>query len=526
MKSLLLPPLNLVGKLFIASLVFRTGNEIGNGVKPVQPLVAPTFESAPTTPRAKPVPPAALRFRGRMHALLLGSLTCALCCSTVSAADYQAGVARRLITPPLPFWMSGYAARTNPATRVRTDLWAKALALQDDQGNRAVFITTDLIGLPREVSEEVATRLHQSHHLPRANLLLNSSHTHCGPVVGSNLRVMFDFDAAEKDRALKYTGRLADDLTAIATEALARLAPARLAFGRDTTDFAMNRRAPAAGGAFRLGENPAGPVDHGVPVLRVSAPDGQLRAVLFGYACHNTTLALPAEIDGDYAGAAQRTLEKAHPGVTALFLMLCGGDQNPRPRGTVELAEQHGCSLAAAVERALAADLKPVRPPIRAAWETLHLDFAPHTRETFETELKSDHVFKQRRARLMLEAYDRGAPVRQTPFPVQVVRLGNDLTWLALGGEVVVDYAHRARREFPDEDLVVAGYCNDVMCYIPSLRVLREGSYESVDSMIYYAQPGPLAENVEETVFRGIRAAMSRAGARAGAENRPAPAPQ
>jgi hypothetical protein len=60
---------------------------------------------------------------------------------------------------------------------------------------------------------------------------------------------------------------------------------------------------------------------------------------------------------------------------------------------------------------------------------------------------------------------------------------------------------------------VVAGYCNDVACYIPSLRVLREGGYEPVDSMIYYAQPGPLAENVEDRVFDAIRKVMNRVGA-------------
>ena len=87
---------------------------------------------------------------------------------------------------------------------------------------------------------------------------------------------------------------------------------------------------------------------------------------------------------------------------------------------------------------------------------------------------------------------------------MQVVRFGPDLTLLALAGEVVVDYALRSKREFPDENLVVAGYCHDVMCYIPSRRVLREGGYEAVESMIYYGQPGPFAESVEEDIFHAI----------------------
>ncbi|MCB1125546.1 MAG: hypothetical protein KDM81_03550, partial [Verrucomicrobiae bacterium] len=105
---------------------------------------------------------------------------------------------------------------------------------------------------------------------------------------------------------------------------------------------------------------------------------------------------------------------------------------------------------------------------------------------------------------MMLDAYDRGEPVQQLDYPVQAVRLGPDFTLLALAGEVVVDYALRAKREFRGEgNLVVAGYCNDVACYISTARVIREGGYEPVSSMIYYGKPGPLADTAEETIMVG-----------------------
>jgi hypothetical protein len=432
--------------------------------------------------------------------------------AAVNAADFKVGVGRLIITPPLPFWLSGYAARTNPAPTVRSELWAKALAIQDSTGARAVLVTPDLIGLPADVSEAVAERLKRDANLPRAALVLNSSHTHSGPAIWPNLRVMFDFTPDEAERVKRYAQKLTDDLVGVARQALRDLQPATLAFGRGTAGFAINRRQPVSTGV-RIGVNTNGPVDHSVPVLRVTAPDGTLRAVLFAYACHNTTLGGDFyQVDGDYAGAAQRELEKAHPGVTALFMMLCGGDQNPNPRGKVEHVEQYGRELASAVEQVLKGNLAPVRPPIRAAHQVIPLDFAPHTREQFEAELKDASVFKQRRARLMLEAYDHGQPIRQLAYPVQAIRFNTDLTLLALGGEVVVDYSIRARRDFPGENLVVAGYCNEVACYIPSLRVLREGGYEPVDSMIYYAQPGPFAEDVENLIFEAIRKVMSQVG--------------
>ena len=95
------------------------------------------------------------------------------------------------------------------------------------------------------------------------------------------------------------------------------------------------------------------------------------------------------------------------------------------------------------------------------------------------------------------------SPVWQVAVPVQVVGLGEKLALVALGGEVVVDYSLRLKREYPQFDLIVAGYTNDVMCYIPSRRVLGmvgHYGYEIVESMIYYEQPGPFAESVEECV--------------------------
>ena len=74
-----------------------------------------------------------------------------------------------------------------------------------------------------------------------------------------------------------------------------------------------------------------------------------------------------------------------------------------------------------------------------------------------------------------------------------------------------------AKREFrprsgKGEDLIVAGYSNDVMCYIPSLRVLKEGGYEAVDSLVYDGMPGPFDERVEETIFAAMRKAMAAVG--------------
>jgi hypothetical protein len=438
-----------------------------------------------------------------------------LCGQLVAAAEFRAGVARVDITPMGPIWMSGYADRTHPSTGVLHPLWAKALAIQDKKGGRVVIVTTDLIGLPRAITDLVAARILREYDVQRSGLLFNSSHTHTGPVVSPTLPSMFGLTPEDRQVTEDYGRKLAEDLFTVIGAALGRMAPVDISYGVGQAHFTVNRREPTPQG-MRIGVNTSGPVDTMVPVLRVASTDGTLLAVLFGYACHNTTLTGQFyELSGDYAGFAQIDIEQAHPGAMAMFLMLCGGDQNPNPRSKLELARQHGRTLADEVARVLSTRLTAVKSPIRAEFQNIDLEFAFHTRETFERELTDANASKVRRARLMLKAYDNRQPIRQTAYPIQAIRFDSALTILALGGEVVVDYALRAKREYPG-NLMVAGYSNDVMSYIPSQRVLHEGGYEAVDSMIYYGQPGPYADDVEERIFDGVHRVMKAVGLKSG----------
>jgi len=248
--------------------------------------------------------------------------------------------------------------------------------------------------------------------------------------------------------------------------------------------------------------------------LSITSPEGKLRAVLFGYTCHNTTISSDFyRFNGDYAGFAQLEIEKALPGTTAMFIALCGADQNPHPRGTVEWAAQHGAELAREVQRVLAESMSPVQPRIRSAYEDVQLDFVHQDRSVFEHELKSENQYLKRRAEIVVAAMDAGRPIRQVAMPVQVIGFSEKLAIVALSGEVVVDYALRLKHEYPANDLIVAGYSNSVPCYIPSQRVLQEGGYEPVDSMIYYGQPGPLTEKVEETVMDACNRLLAKIAA-------------
>jgi hypothetical protein len=358
----------------------------------------------------------------------------------------------------------------------------------------------------------VAARVISRYGIDRSQLLLNSSHTHSGPVIWPALSIIFDLSPADQKAASLYTRKLADNIVEVIDMAMSSLAPMQLSCGRGSAGFAVNRRQQTEKGVV-IGINPGGPVDHDVPVLKVAEPGGRLVAVLFGYTCHNTT-SRSYLVNGDYAGFAQIELEKMNPGIIAMFMAGCGADQNPDPRGTVELAAGHGKTLADAVQAALAGEMKPVRPPIRTSFTTAGLEFAPFNPEKYREEITGTDIYRQRRAILMLEAYNKGWDTRNFKYPVQAVRFSNDFSILALSGEVVIDYAIAAKKRYPGDNLFVAGYCTEVQCYIPSTRVLKEGGYEPDDSMIYYGLPGPFAESTEERITDAISFVMKKTGAR------------
>ncbi len=55
---------------------------------------------------------------------------------------------------------------------------------------------------------------------------------------------------------------------------------------------------------------------------------------------------------------------------------------------------------------------------------------------------------------------------RNVHLPGPRIRLGNEFRMIALGGEAEVDYSLWTKKEFPDKNIFVAGYSNEVMCYI------------------------------------------------------------
>jgi hypothetical protein len=230
---------------------------------------------------------------------------------------WKAGVARTIITPGDPIWLAGYGGRTEPSQGVLHDIWVKALALEDALGHQAVLVTSDLLGLPKRMSDVIRYQLEKELGLKKEQVLLNSSHTHTGPVLQDALYDIYPLNAEELHKIEIYSDELVKKIIGLVHQAFAKLEPVEIYSGNGTARFQVNRRnnnESALAGQSEL----SGPNDHAVPVLKITKSGGELLAIAFGYACHPTVLGIN-QWSGDYPGFAQLELENEHPGAMALF---------------------------------------------------------------------------------------------------------------------------------------------------------------------------------------------------------------
>ena len=416
--------------------------------------------------------------------------------------DWKAGVSKADITPKMPMPMAGFAARTHSSEGTLHPIWAKALALQDSKGNKAVMISSDLLGFPKDVSDRIRDRIKSNYGLDRAQILLNSSHTHSGPVIGDALTDIYILDNQQVEQIKKYTKILEDQIVEMVGLAIKNMEPAGLYAQNGVTRFQVNRRNNAANLLTQLTEL-QGPNDYAVPVIKVLNAKGDIKAIAFGYACHPTVLN-GYDWSGDYPGFSQIELERLYPGATALFFQSAGADQNPLPRNTIPLAKQYGKELAAAVERVLEEDMKKLPSALMTSYSELNLPLAtPPTESEYTNFINTTTIPYQKRWAERMRAMIRAGEklVTSYPYPVQVWSIG-DQAIVSLGGELLIEYAIKIKQML-GADAFVYGYSNDVMAYVPSSLVLKEGSYEG-ESHTVYGLPSKWQVGIETRILNEV----------------------
>jgi hypothetical protein len=394
---------------------------------------------------------------------------------------WKAGTASVKITPQPPMYLAGFGGRSGQAEAEGKlhDLWAKVLVLEDAHGTRAALITSDVCGVSRATYLRLCSRLRQRCGLEQSQVLLTYSHTHTGPALHECLQDYIDWNDAARSRIKDYTMWLEAAIVDRVAEAMTGLAPAVLSVGDGQVTFAVNRRNNKEARIAEILANHEplrGPVDHSVPVLAVKSPDGRLKAAVFGYACHTSSLAV-SQWSGDYAGFAMLDVQQRYPQAQAMFFQGCGADQGAMPRRTVELTEKYGRMLADGVGQVLDRPMRPLASTLRTAVTTIDLPYEKvMTREDLQQWAKRNTLYARWANRMLLQL-DQGVTFdKGWPYTVQAWRLGDQL-WISLAGEAVVDYSLKFKQKYGARTWT-NGFAHELTAYMPSRRVWEEGGYE------------------------------------------------
>jgi putative membrane-bound dehydrogenase-like protein len=449
--------------------------------------------------------------------ILLTVLPVSSTCTAAEPTSWLAGFSRVDVTPSEPVRMAGYGSRDHASEGIDTPLHVRSFALKSADADPWVLISVDSIGLPGSMTRELSQKLATAHGLPRANVVFCSTHTHAGPDLISELSNIFAtaLTADEIAAGTRYKQQLQDGILKAVALSLEKLAPANLAYEVGQASFAANRRVLKDGRWTGFGVQLDGPVDHTVPVLRVTDANGKVRGVIFNYACHCTTLGGEHyNINGDWAGYAAANLEAKYADAVALCTIGCGADANPEPRGTLDATKLHGRTLANEVARIVDGPMKTVDAPLVARFDYAGLAFDLPTQEELQSRLQdSGNPQAKRHAEMLLSVLRRDHRLPATyPVPIQSWQFGDQLTMIFLGGEVVVDYALRLKQSLADPKLWVTAYANDVLGYIASERMRSEGGYEYDRSGVYYGLPGPWAAGTEDLLVRRVTELLKSRG--------------
>jgi neutral ceramidase len=354
--------------------------------------------------------------------------------------------------------------------------------------------------------------------LTRKQIMTNASHSHTGPLMSlkpdikGNVAYAAFTDTDDAQRVVDYTKWLQERMYEVMMAALDDLQPAHLDWGSDAVTFVMNRRTMNADGVVQMVPNPKGPVDPVVPVLKATGADGNVRALLFGCACHNTGLTGDHNvISGDYAGYAQEVLETRYPGAIALFKSGCGADANPEPRTDIPGVRKLGLALADAVTRAVYSSMRPVHGELRFAYRLTDLPLKELSADEVNALAEKNDVVGLM-TKHMKKRMDAGLPVVSTyTAPIAAWSFGDDLTMVAFPSETVAEYALNLRAEHPDVPLWVSGYSNDLFGYVPTAQIQREGGHETIGVTTWIwgtdleEQVGLFSEEVEDVMMTTAR---------------------
>jgi hypothetical protein len=386
-------------------------------------------------------------------------------CFGAEKGALRAGAVRADVTPAadLAVVMSGYSAREQGHTGIHDPIYFRVIVV-DDGSAQAALIGSDFAAIPDGFWEEMTVRISQESGIAREHILLTATHTHAAP----DLARLADTD---NPRHAAYYREVKDKLAGAVRQAREKLQPARFGFGTGKASVNMNRRARLANGGYWLGNNPDGPSDKTVAVLKFETAAGAPIAILANYSVHGTVMGpRNLSISGDLPGETSRVVEEHYGGgVVVPWTSAAAGDQDPIYRVGTEFDN------VTVLGRILAEEVIRVADTIKTSNRAL----IRGAQKVVTCPGKMNPPGPTRRPDLDYQFLDAD------PVDIRIsLLLLNHVAITGVSGEVLTGIETHLERETPFRATMMLTHANGRSGYIPDDAAYERISYEIVSSRV------------------------------------------
>ncbi len=384
------------------------------------------------------------------------------------------GTAKVDITPPFALPLAGFASRENRKFEtIDSRLYVRTFYFQQHSADgsklQALLVSADILFWSEELADQLRRRIERRWGIAVDSIILHATHTHSGPAIS-----MHTVGLGEADP--DYLVFLEQAVLQSVELAISDVEPVSIQMGKGESGISVNRR-KQDGDQVVLAPNVEGLRDPELRVYVFTTSTRKKKGVLTHYACH-PTLSDRNSVSSEFCGYAMERLESLYDPFTVFaYLQGCCGDINPvRPefvQSNQDAISIVGIRFADDVQAILSGELKRLEPTILAGGRSVAgLPFA-------------------------------GIPA-QALFEITKLTIADGLTFIAMNGEMVVEYGLFLKSRSPD--LVPLAYSNGMTGYITTAKQLQEGGYEPIESVTYFGLPGPFDQTVEAKVKRQLMA--------------------
>ena len=374
----------------------------------------------------------------------------------------------------------------------------------------------DLLFFSRDEADRFRGAIGRKLDLEPRQILLNTSHTHTGPKVGS-------WDYTPSDRL--YLQFLENAIVEAACTSKESLREVTVWAGETRSELPMNRRKPLPNGIIDFAPYPEGVVYDRLPFCLFKDMSGKPVHLLFSVSTHPSTIKGNERsyyISADYPGKAMTILDDYLGAPGSLFLQGAAGDSKPSIIGKGEEfwrsgdwpdVDKAGTMVADEVIRDLEAGLTRIEPELAAtsiemSWPMVK----PRTRAEYLQVIENPPAHSEsipegmkRWAREMIELIDRGFGLPDAvPITAHGVRIGPGLRFIGIEGEIVAELGHQINDFYGNGITFPLGYTDGAQLYLPTSKMLDEGGYEA-ESYYEYRFPAALAKGMEDILANTLQ---------------------